>query len=104
MEYVLKVQNLTKKYRNVKVLDNVNIEIEKGAVYGLVGRNGTGKTTLIRVITGLQKPSSGSCSKFGVPFNSKGINGQRHRTGAMMESPSLIESMTTVQNYRQTGF
>ncbi len=57
MEYILQTNNLEKRYKNFKALDNLNINVEKGAIYGLIGKNGAGKTTLIRVICGLQRPT-----------------------------------------------
>ena len=49
MKYALSTSNLTKNYHNFKALDNVNLHVEKGAIYGLIGKNGAGKTTLIRI-------------------------------------------------------
>ena len=60
MEYVLRTQNLCKQYKHCKALDNLTMHVEKGAIYGFVGRNGAGKTTLIRVVCGLQAPTAGS--------------------------------------------
>ena len=54
MEYVLSTENLTKQYKDFKALDHLTMHVEKGAIYGFVGRNGAGKTTLIRLICGLQ--------------------------------------------------
>ena len=60
MKKVLEVRHLTKRYGQHLALDNVNLTLEKGEVYGLIGRNGAGKTTLIKVITKLIRPSQGS--------------------------------------------
>ena len=57
MEYVLETNNLEKRYVIFKSISNLNMQIEKGSIYGLVGKNGAGKTTLIRVICDLQKPT-----------------------------------------------
>ncbi|MFR5903279.1 MAG: ATP-binding cassette domain-containing protein [Bacilli bacterium] len=57
MEYIIEVKNLEKKYGNFKALNNLNIHIEKGSIYGLVGKNGAGKTTLIRLLCGLEEPT-----------------------------------------------
>ena len=59
MEYVLKTQNLQKKYRHFMALASVDMNVPKGAVYGFVGKNGAGKTTLIRLICGLQDLTGG---------------------------------------------
>ena len=53
MDYVLTTEGLTKQYRNFKALGGLSMHVEKGAIYGFVGRNGAGKTTLIRLICGL---------------------------------------------------
>lgn len=57
---VISVQSVTKKFRENTVLNNVSLEIEKGTVAGLVGRNGSGKTVLMKCILGLVSPTSGS--------------------------------------------
>ena len=74
MEYVLKTNNLTKKYKHTEVLNNLNMKVEKGAIYGLIGKNGAGKTTLIRIITGLQSPTKGDYKIYGISHQDKKIN------------------------------
>lgn len=56
---MITVQNLTKKYGQNTVLDNISIQFEEGRIYGLVGANGCGKTTLMRCICGFSQPTSG---------------------------------------------
>jgi ABC-type multidrug transport system ATPase subunit len=63
MSYILRTNNLVKKYKNFYALKGVNMNIEKGDVYGFVGENGSGKTTIIRLITGLNTPTKGNDSK-----------------------------------------
>ena len=65
MEYVLTTNGLTKQYRNFKALHDFNMHVEKGAIYGFVGKNGAGKTTLIRLVCGLQEPTRGEYTLYG---------------------------------------
>jgi ABC-2 type transport system ATP-binding protein len=65
----VQARGLTKRYRAVTALDQVSLELTPGRVYLLVGPNGGGKTTLLRVLTGLARPTSGSVSIHGRPFS-----------------------------------
>ncbi|MDO4876412.1 MAG: ATP-binding cassette domain-containing protein [Oscillospiraceae bacterium] len=58
-DYMLKVTDVCKKYGKYEVLKQMSFTVPKGSIYGLVGRNGAGKTTIMRIISGLQKPPSG---------------------------------------------
>ncbi len=98
MEFILETNNLEKKYKDFKALSNTNIHIEKGSIYGLIGKNGAGKTTLIRIICGLQEPTSGTYSIYGVPNTDKNILKMRRRMGAIIESPSVYGDMTAREN------
>lgn len=98
MKYILEVNNLEKKYKNFKALSNFNMHIEKGAIYGLIGKNGAGKTTLIRIITGLQDPTSGTYSIYGVSYEDKNIYESRKRIGGIVETPSIYANMTAKEN------
>jgi len=101
MDYVLQTQELSKHYKTTKALDRLTMHVEKGAIYGFVGRNGAGKTTLIRLICGLQAPTGGSFSLYGCPNASREINRARRRMGAVVETPSVYLSMTAEDNLRQ---
>ena len=65
---MLQIQNVTKTFGTFKALDNLSMEIPKGAVYGLVGPNGAGKSTAIRLITGVYRPDCGTITMEGAPI------------------------------------
>lgn len=98
MNYVLETNNLEKKYKDFKALSHTNIHIERGSIYGLIGKNGAGKTTLIRIICGLQKPTNGDYTIYGVSNTCKEISNIRNRIGAIIESPSIYGEMTARDN------
>jgi ABC-2 type transport system ATP-binding protein len=62
---MIKINNLSFKYGKKEVLNDISMKLEAGKIYGLLGENGVGKTTLLKIISGLQKPWKGSCSVFG---------------------------------------
>src|SRR5690625_1253132 len=62
---ILKTTNLSKKFGNFTALDNVNLEVKRGEVYGFIGPNGAGKSTTIRVLLGILKATSGEATIFG---------------------------------------
>lgn len=64
-EIILKTQDLTKKYQNKVVVDNLNIEIRRGEIFGLLGPNGAGKSTTMNMICSIVKPTAGSIEVFG---------------------------------------
>lgn len=100
MESVLTTNGLCKRYKNQMAVNNVDMHIERGDIYGFVGENGSGKTTVIRLITGLIFPYSGSFSLFGVENSSKEIGKARSRVGAIVESPSIYMNMSAYDNLK----
>ena len=96
--YVLETNNLSKNYNGRVAVENVNIHIEEGDIYGFVGENGAGKTTIIRLITGLSNSSSGDYNLFGINSNSKEIYKSREKMGGIVEAVSLSLSMTAKEN------
>ncbi len=107
MEIVLETNNLEKKYKDYRALNHTNIHIEKGAIYGLIGKNGAGKTTLIRIICGLQEPTNGSYIIYGKSNNSNDIISARKRMGAIIETPSIYGEMSArdnlIEQYKLVG-
>lgn len=94
---ILQTTALTKKYSHTVALDNVNVTIKKGGIYGFIGQNGAGKTTFMRVISGLSLPDSGKIMLFG-KSGKKELEAQRKRMGSMIEYPALYPYMTAHDN------
>lgn len=104
MEYVLQTFDLSKRYKNQWALRKVNMHIEKGDIYGFVGENGSGKTTVIRLLTGLISATEGGCALFGVSDKSPEILKTRKRLGAIVETPSIYLNMSARDNMQmQSG-
>ena len=96
-ENVLVTRSLTKRYGNATAVEGVNLAIEKGQIYGLVGRNGAGKTTIIRMVTSQTVPTSGEISLFGAS-GEREQERMRARTGAMVENPSFYPYLNARDN------
>lgn len=96
-EIILETENLTKKYKHTLALDHINLQIEKGKIYGFIGQNGAGKTTLLRLVTGLAFSTSGTLSLWGKSSSSE-LQEQRKRIGCMIETPALFPNLTAFQN------
>lgn len=101
-ENVLALRGLCKQYGSATVVDRVDMCIQKGQIYGLVGKNGAGKTTLMRMITAQTAPQAGEIELFGA--TGKALPRMRARTGSIIETPSFYPFLTAHQNlefYRQ---
>ena len=94
-EILLETRNLSKHYGHHKAVDNVNMHIKKGAIYGFIGRNGAGKTTCLKMISGLSKPTYGEIEMFG--YKGKELEKFRTRIGCI-EAPGLYGNMTAYEN------
>ena len=64
----IELNNVSKNFKNQTVLENVNLKLESGKIYGLVGRNGSGKSVLLKIMTGLMEPSDGIIKYGGIPL------------------------------------
>ena len=96
-EPILVTRGLTKKYGANLAVEDVELRLEKGQIYGLVGRNGAGKTTIIRMLTAQTVPTSGEIELFG-ETTEKGLSAARARLGAMVEIPSFYPYLTAAEN------
>ena len=97
LEFIVKSQKLNKRYGETIALKNVDIAIKRGSIYGLVGNNGAGKTTFLKIISGLTAADSGTFSLLGAD-NAAGYRSVRKRTGAIIENPGFYPKMTAKQN------
>ena len=93
---VLATKGLTKRYGNHLAADRVELTVGKGQIYGLVGRNGAGKTTIIRMVSAQTVPTAGEIFLFGA--TGKELSRMRARTGVMVETPSFYPYLTARQN------
>lgn len=93
-EYVLVTEDVTKVYGKHKAVNRVSMHVEKGAIYGFIGKNGAGKTTFMRMVAGLAAPTMGQMELFG----SKELEKQRIRIGTLIENPGAFGNMTAREN------
>ena len=89
-------RNLTKQYGHYKAVNGVSLHIKKGAIYGFIGRNGAGKTTCLKMISGLAEATDGEIELFG--YKGKNLRQIRSRVGCLIEAPGLYDSMTAYEN------
>ena len=101
MEEILKITNLNKKFKDKTVLTNINLSVEKGDIYGILGLSGAGKSTLIRCINGLEKYDSGEILFHGKPVT---FDRDYHRKVSMIfQSFNLLSQKTVLQNVSLAG-
>lgn len=94
METIVSAEEITKSFGKQIAVRNVSMEVKKGDIYGFIGENGAGKTTMIRMMAGLAKPSSGQLSLFG----SQDLVRAREKIGTVIEYPALMPGMTAREN------
>ncbi len=97
MDYIVETNALTKKYGSRAVVNGISIHVKKGDIYGLIGKNGAGKTSLMKLLLGLTLPDSGSISFFG----GLNLNDARAKTGSLIEAPALYKNETAYENLKR---
>ena len=97
VDYVIETNNLSKIYSKTKVVDSISMHVEKGKIYGLLGKNGAGKTTTMCMLLNLTYPSSGEVFLFGKnpKKNSREVY---KRIGSIIETPGFYENLTAYEN------
>jgi ABC-2 type transport system ATP-binding protein len=94
---IVKTRGLSKKYGEKYAVQDINVEIRRAQIYGLIGQNGAGKTTFIRMLTGLVSPTAGQIELFG-DSGEQALQKARRRIGCIVETPALFPGMTARQN------
>lgn len=102
MDYAIETENLTKSYDNFNAVDDLGIKVPEGKVYGFLGRNGSGKTTTIRMIMGLVKPDNGYVKVLGRRI-SRNSGEYLSDIGAIIETPGFYGNLSAYENLEITS-
>ncbi|MFC1746012.1 ABC transporter ATP-binding protein [Candidatus Riflebacteria bacterium] len=100
---VIETENLSKVFdNNIKALENLNLEINEGDIFGFFGPNGSGKTTTIRLLNGVLEPSFGHANLFGIPVSAKASE-IRKMCGVLTESAGIYNKLSAIDNLKFFG-
>ena len=99
--YAIETSGLCKKYGTKNVVNNLNLKVPKGAIYGFIGRNGAGKSTTQKMVCGLINSTEGEVSLFGKPLNDIET---RSKIGTLIEQPGLYPGMSALENVVLQGY
>ena len=96
-ETIVRIENLVKRYKELVALDHLNLEIKEGEVFGLLGPNGSGKTTAINCLLSLLKYDTGNIQVFGRPMEPDTYESKRN-IGVVMQNVAVFEELTVYEN------
>ncbi len=94
-QFAIETMALTKMYRDKAAVKNVTLKVREGEIYGFIGRNGAGKSTALKMVSGLASPTEGEIRLFGKPVSDPAV---RRRLGVLIEAAGLYPNMTARQN------
>ncbi len=97
MSYAVETKALCKRYGEKRAVNQMSVHIKQGDIYGLIGKNGAGKTSLMKLLLGLTFPDSGSMQLFG----SGDLNGERRKIGSLIEAPGLFKNESAYENMKR---
>ncbi len=98
MNYLIQTHGLTKKYRSKIAVDHIDLNIKEGEIYGLIGKNGAGKTTVMRMLSGLSNPTEGSYSLFGKEGHE--LHSEMRKVGVLIEAPGIFPKLSAYDNLK----
>lgn len=94
MSVILDINNLSKRYGSILAVDRLSLQVEEGSIYGLLGPNGSGKTTTLGMVLDVVRPTDGTFSWFGLPASRQ----TKRRIGALLETPNFYPYLTARRN------
>lgn len=97
-EMILQTTGLTKKYGSQSAVNRISMQVERGAIYGLIGKNGAGKTTFMKLITGLANATEGEITLFGK--TGVAAASQQKRIGLLIENPGIYGNLSAFENLK----
>ena len=100
MSDIICVDGLIKEYAGTKVVDGVSFSVNKGEIYGLLGRNGAGKTTIMKILLGLANPTSGKVSILGKDMSVNSEKKVLKKVGCIIENPGFYSNLTGTENLK----
>ena len=98
MSDIIYVDGLIKEYAGIKVVNGVSFSVNKGEIYGLLGRNGAGKTTIMKILLGLANPTSGKVSILGKDMSVNSEKKVLKKVGCIIENPGFYSNLTGTEN------
>lgn len=98
MSDIICVDGLIKEYAGIKVVDGISFSVNKGEIYGLLGRNGAGKTTIMKILLGLANPTSGKVSILGKDMSVNSEKKVLKKIGCIIENPGFYSNLTGTEN------
>lgn len=97
MNYIIETKELYKHYGDKIAVNKMSLHIKKGDIYGLIGKNGAGKTSLMKLLLGLTSPNSGQIRL----FDNDNLNEGRQKIGSLIEAPALYKNETAFENMKR---
>ena len=94
---VIRTMGLSKRYKNNWAVDHLDLQVEQGDIYGFIGQNGAGKSTTLKLLCGLARPTEGEALIFDKPIRDQVA---RRRVGALIEQPGLYPDLSGRENLR----